>query len=121
MGFTEKEMIAEARRLRYTHQVGFAQYSGGLETGHLSALYNVMQTLLKKYATKPYCPNVAEYIIGIYTDGNIVQYGYVGVSKVRLLAKDRSISCCMGVPEVLWRGKTSEELKIPLADLWLEC
>jgi len=94
---------------------------GGLETDHLKRLYYLMETLLKKHATTPYCPNVAEYIIGIYADGNLVQYGYVGVSKVSLLAKDRSISCCMGVPEALWRGKTSEEMKIPFADLWLDC
>jgi len=121
MGFTEKQMMEEARRLRYRHQIGFAVYSGGLETGHLSALYNLMEASLQKHATTPYCVNVAEYIIGVYTDGNICQYGYVGVSKVRLLAKDRSISCCMGVPEALRRGKTSEELKIPFADLWLDC
>jgi hypothetical protein len=101
--------------------MGFAVYSGGLETGHISALYNVMEALLRKHTTAPYCANIAEYIIGIYTDGNICQYGYIGVSKVRLLAKDRSLSCCMGVPEALWRGKTSEELKVPLADLWLDC
>lgn len=80
-----------------------------------------MEALLRKHATATYCVNVAEYIVGIYTDGNIWRYGYEGVSKVRLLAKNRSISCCMGVPEELWRGKTPEELKIPLADLWLDC
>lgn len=121
MGYTEKQLMEEARKLRYQHQMGFARYDGGLETGHLSTLYHVMDVLLKKHSRTQYCHNIAEYTIGIYTDGNIHKYGYEGVSKVRLLAKDRSISCCMGVPEALWRGKTSEEMKIPLADLWLEC
>ena len=121
MGFSEKQLIEEAQRLRYRHQMGFAVYSGGLETGHISDLYNVMEALLRKHTKTQYCKEIATYVIGLYTDGNIWQHGYEGVSKVRLLAKDRYISCCMGVPEVLWRGKTSEELKIPLADLWLDC
>jgi hypothetical protein len=95
--------------------VSIGVQNGGPEDGGLGDIKIDLWRLFGRHCQSSYCPAIAHFALALRIGGELQQFSPEGIEKIRRSKRDRLIGADIVIPQVVWRGRTCNELRDYLA------
>jgi hypothetical protein len=90
---------------------------GGPEDCVIGSMKVSLFHALEKHVTSTQCEAIDEYSLILRVDGTLQKFGEEGNAFMRFAKKSRYITVDIQIPEVIWQNKTTNEMRIYLAQV----
>ena len=84
---------------------------GGPEAGLVGQLKDPLVRALGRNITSSHCAAVDQYAVVLRVDGSLDRFGPEGLARLRFAKAKRYITVDVQIPEAVWRGKSTPQLK----------